>query len=253
MIRYLCLFVFLITGCRVEERKPVLVILNDAVVPTFALYDDGTIITLRKGPTFEDHFLTRTTPDAAKKAASLLAFDPAKMNSRYELSDARDEFTTVLWTPGKRIEIYGGWQLPQDWGGVSNPAFESFWNSLEESEKKMRESLPKEIREALLRIDRERPIHGATWLPSKIEVMFSPYEYAPEESVLWPKDWPTSGRRGVWGGGDDSFSVFLPSENLPQLRRFMATRRAKGAVLIGGKKMAAGYRFPFPGEAAWRR
>ena len=80
--------------------------------------------------------------------------------------------------------------------------------------------------------------------------MFCPYEYAPDTSIIWPKNWPALSAKDTRGRGD-SFSVFLPSEHLSELRKFLATRKMKGAVLIDGKKMAVATRFPFPGEDAW--
>jgi hypothetical protein len=116
----------------------------------------------------------------------------------------------------------------------------------------MWESLPTEIRAVLTRIDQERSIKGKVWFPAAIEVMFWPYEYAPDASIAWPKDWPAPAAKDTRKRGD-SFSVFLPCAHLSELRSFLATRKVKGAVLIDGKKMAVGTRFPFPGEEAWMR
>src|SRR5215813_12584096 len=51
---------------------------------------------------------------------------------------------------------------------------------------------------------------------------------------------------------DESYSIFLAGNLLPQLRSFLATRRTKGAVEVNGKKWAASYRFVFPSEPMWR-
>jgi hypothetical protein len=117
-------------------------------------------------------------------------------------------------------------------------------------ERKMWNSLPAEVRDALKRIDQERTRSGTPWLPPEIEVMLWPYEYAPEASIHWPADWPgltaaSTRRRG------DSFSVFVPSSKLSELLKFIASRKERGAVAIEGKKMAISFRFPFPGEQLW--
>ncbi len=77
------------------------------------------------------------------------------------------------------------------------------------------------------------------------------YSYAPESSIVWPKDWPSlesdrTTRRG------QAYSIFLDGASLPKLREFLATQNQRGAVEVSGKKLAADYRFVFPGEPVWR-
>ncbi|MEO6053068.1 MAG: hypothetical protein ABIP97_03565 [Chthoniobacterales bacterium] len=258
MIRcFLILLLFLSSFCRGAEPKPILVVLEQnpwlSVIgsdsPTFALYDDGSIYYLRGKPTTEEPFQFRTVKDAASKGAELLGFDPTKMKNEYEISSATDQITTVIWTPEKRIEVYGNWRKArEDKGGNSGPQ----WKAIVERERKMRESLPAEIRASLTRIDQERDREGKAWFAAKVEVMFCPYEYAPDASINWPKDWPDLTAKDTHKRGS-SFSVFLPSEKLPDLRGFLATRKKNGAVLIDGKKMAVAIRLPFPAEEIWMR
>ena len=254
-MRWLLIPILLCLCCRGAEPKPLLVVLEQnpwlmvigSDSPVFALYDDGTIIYLRDKPTQEEPFFSRRVADPKKKVEALLAFVPAKMKSLYKLSSATDQVTTVIWTPAKTIEIYGNWRKALDFGGDSDPRLKA----IAERETTMWASLPSEIREALARIDLERSGSGVPWLPGKVEVMFWPYEYAPDESNIWPKDWPGLNAKDTRKRGEDSFSVFLPSEKLPELMKFLASRKPRGAVLIDGKKMAASFRFPFPGEALW--
>jgi hypothetical protein len=90
------------------------------------------------------------------------------------------------------------------------------------------------------------------WLPRYIEVMIWPYEYAPDASIHWPRDWPSlDSERAIKRG--DMYSIYLDSVLLPELKRFLRTRRETGAIEIGGKKWAADYRYVFPSEPAWRR
>ena len=90
------------------------------------------------------------------------------------------------------------------------------------------------------------------WTPKYVEVMVWDYSYAPDASILWPKDWPAlNSDRAIKRG--NSYSVFLDGSLLPKLREFLGTRKPKGAVEFGGKKMSASYRFTFPGERAWRK
>ena len=93
---------------------------------------------------------------------------------------------------------------------------------------------------------------ASEWIPHYIEVMIWPYDYAPDESIHWPKDWPglESDNAVPWG---DAYSIYLPGGQLPALQEFLATRRAKGAVEISKKKWAISWKHVFPSEHIWRR
>jgi hypothetical protein len=112
-------------------------------------------------------------------------------------------------------------------------------------------SLPPAVRALLESVDSRRGEDGQPWLPEKIEVRFWGYEYAPDPSIDWPKTWPdlTAADTRQSSG---MYRVFLPSDQLGALQDFLKTRRDRGAILIDGKKMAAAYRLPLPGEAVWR-
>jgi len=90
------------------------------------------------------------------------------------------------------------------------------------------------------------------WKPKYAEVMLWNYSYAPEESIHWPKNWPSLDSDRAMKRGD-SYSIFLDGALLPRLREFLATRKEKGAVEVEGRKMAASYRFTFPAERVWRK
>lgn len=89
------------------------------------------------------------------------------------------------------------------------------------------------------------------WSPKYVEVMIWPYEYASEKSIVWPKPWPGLKSERTFRRGD-SYSIFLDGGDLPELEKFLRTRKAKGAVLIDGKKWAASVRPVFPAEPVWR-
>lgn len=97
-----------------------------------------------------------------------------------------------------------------------------------------------------------RTCEGAPWIPEHVEVMLSPYEYAPEKSIRWPAEWPGLDSREAAQRGD-SYSIYLPGSRLKELRAFLQTRNAKGAVDVGGKKWMASYRHVFPSEPVWSK
>lgn len=213
----------------------------------FAIYDDGSVIYQAAKPTAERPFSRRQIDDPAKASERLLGFDPAKVDVEYELSSATDQISTTIWTPEKKIKIYGDWRKPLTFGGLDNPDMKA----IDERERKMWEALPNEVRAFLAAIEKEREKEGDPWLPESVEVMLWPYDYAPDASIVWPAGWPDLKSKTTRKRDEDSYSVFLPSESYPELRKFILTRKEKGAVLINEKKMAISYRFPFPKEAAW--
>jgi hypothetical protein len=82
--------------------------------------------------------------------------------------------------------------------------------------------------------------------------MIWPYEYAPDVSITWPKNWPgLDSKRAIKRG--DSYSIFLDGIMFPELQKFLKTRKEKGAVKIGDKKWAVSFRYVFPSEPMWRK
>jgi len=239
----------------IAEPKPLLVVIERdpwAMVmgsdsPRLALYDDGTLICASEKPSMEQPFVSRKIANTAKFGKEIAPFDLTKLGKSYLLSNATDQITTIIWTPAKSIGIYGNWRRSRSSDRETSPIL----RGIGEREKKMKEYLPQEIRSILEHVDEQIKVGGAPWLPEKIEVMFWPYEYAPDESIIWPKEWPDLYAKETRQRRENSFSVYLTSVKFGDLLRFFRTRKEKGAVLINGKKMADYVRFPFPGEGAW--
>jgi len=111
--------------------------------------------------------------------------------------------------------------------------------------------VPKELLELHKRLCSTDYPESKEWHPKYVEVMIWPYEYAPDASIVWPKEWPgIDSQRSMKRG--DSYSIFLDGVLLPELRKFLETRQEKGAVEIAGKKWAVSWRLVFPSEPLWR-
>jgi hypothetical protein len=243
-----------------EQPKPLLMVMEQnpwlSVIgsdcPVFAIYSDGTMVYQKlTHPTDQsDPYLTRKTEDAEKMIAELLAFDIKEMPEEHMLTYWTDAPTTLIWTPAKTIGIYGDWRELRPTARATDDPETS---KAAEREKKQWETLPKELRAALVRVDEARKAKGTAWLPASVEVMLWPHEKAPDPASPWPAGWPGLRDKNTLKRGEDSFSVYLPSEKLDVLRRFLSALKENGAVLIDGKKMAAAIRFPFPGEDAWMK
>jgi hypothetical protein len=111
---------------------------------------------------------------------------------------------------------------------------------------------PVELRKLHKRLYRGEFPKSEAWAPKFIEVLLWDYSYAPEPSIVWPKEWPSlESDRAVQRG--DSYSIFLDASLLPKLQEFRASRKPRGAVELGGKKWALSARYVFPGEPIWRK
>lgn len=197
--------------------------------PTFALYADGTVIQ----QTANGFSTTRLTDQELKRFLDRLNLKAlAQSYGRFEVENATDQ-------PDQDLLVY--------W--ADRPVFVSVYGSLKDSE--VRAKIPKEVIAAYHMLTQFQHPESRAWLPENIEVMIWPYENAPEPSVRWPKEWPGLEDSKTVRRGGDSFSIFMPSPKLAELRAFLKRRNEKGAVEIGGQKWVASIRFPFPHEKLW--
>lgn len=90
------------------------------------------------------------------------------------------------------------------------------------------------------------------WFPKKFEVMASPYEYAPEKSIVWHSDWPDL--FDLWTKKRyESYSIYMDASKYQEFEDFLKTRSMKGAVKINNKKWFVDVRLPFPNEKIWMK
>jgi hypothetical protein len=89
------------------------------------------------------------------------------------------------------------------------------------------------------------------WHSPYLEVMLWPYDYAPETSLPWPKDWPDLDSPRAFPRGN-GYSIFLDGSQEHALIDFLAKRSPNGAVEISGKKWTVAWRPVFPSEPVWR-
>ena len=215
--------------------------------PSFVLYEDGTVVFLRKD---SDKSYSYYTCNISSNKALLAKFTPQTrhdLKDEYELSDWTDQTTTVFFWLGRKISVYGDILNPPEKFGSDDD------NDIYERNLKLWKTCPQELRTMLKETRSFDNPQAKKWMPEKVEVMFWPYEYAPEESIIWPKKWPDLEDEDTRQRGKDSYSVYIPSDQYDEIIKFLKTRKDKGAVLINGKKMAASIRFPFPQEKQWMK
>ncbi|WP_293701209.1 MULTISPECIES: hypothetical protein [unclassified Sphingopyxis] len=197
--------------------------------PTFALYEDGTVIQ-KSTNGFVTTRLDKPEIDQLLDRLDLPSL--SRSYGRFDAADATDQ-------PEQNLLIYR----------TARPIFVSVYGSLED--KAVRAQVPLEVNHAYDVLAQFKHPKGREWLPENIEVMIWPYEHAPEPSLNWPEKWPGLNDAKTVRRGGDSFSIFMPSTKLADLRAFFERRNERGAFEIDGQKWSASIRFPFPHEKLW--
>lgn len=218
----------------IETDPWLMVIGSDS--PAFALYDNGDLIYWRdEGYRFVH--LDRDATDALVQSMHLDA--AAGKKGSFETSDATDQpehyFFVFDRDPAWAIRVYG--QMARSGTKLDGPLHSR--------------DVPPEVQTLYDAIATFDDPEARDWLPEKVEVMIWPYDYAPDASIHWPADWPGLDAPDTRKRQEDSYSLFVPSDKMAELRAFLSTRKEKGAVEIGGKKWAVSLRLPFPGEEKW--
>ena len=197
--------------------------------PSFALYEDGMLIQ-RAATGFR---MTRLNDGELERIVAALKLDAlSRFYGRFEAEDATDQ-------PEQDLLIYRG----------ERPIFVSVYGSLKDS--KNRSKIPRAVVAAYDALSAFNHPQSRPWLPENVEVMIWPYEHARDASIKWPREWPGLANPKTVKRGEDSFSIYIPSAKLPEIRAFLKRRSAKGAVEIDGRKWSASIRFPFPQERLW--
>jgi hypothetical protein len=219
-----------------------------ADTPRIAVYEDGSVIFLKKSEKSASYhrkdlseiqladFKKRLTPTAhlkdLKRSYTLLPHVTDQPEALFYLRDGERELTTSVYglkAAGTKLPAYT--VLP----GKQKP-----------------DAAPDELLELHKYLCTVDYPDSQEWTPRYLEVMIWPYEYAPDASIVWPKDWPGLDSKRSFKRGD-SYSIFLDGSALPELRKFLKSRKEKGAVEIGGKKWAVSFRAVFPSEPVWRK
>lgn len=221
------------------EQNPWLMVIGSDM-PRVAVYENGDVVFLKKeGDTYAYHAVTLNLGDLATLEQKWLPLLQAKgLAKNYDLSSVTDQPSTFIYLrrgdQSLAVSAYGlncrHLVSAKDAGGDQAPA------------------VLLDVHKSLCAVNFPE---SRVWVPKYIEVMLWSYEYAPEASVQWPKEWPSLRSERAWKRGN-AYSIFLDGSELPKLQAFLATRKERGAVEIDGKKWAIAYRDAFPSEPIWR-
>lgn len=210
------------------ERDPWLMVVGSDS-PVFVLYESGAVI-------YRDE---KEGEQGGYKAVQLEngSVENFMRNQLEPLKELKDDYTLTNWTD----------QTTQEFFFSENEKSRKIfvYGSLKNED--VREKAPEPLLtlyDSLASFKRE---DVENWTPEYYEVMIWPYEYAPDESAIWPEKWPDI-NSGSTQKRRDSYSIYLPFEEREALIDFMGTIKEKGAVLMNDKKWALSVRTPFPHE-----
>lgn len=215
--------------------------------PMVAIYDDGQVVYLKREKDKPPVYVTKQLDSEAlaETRKKLLAFGDYSNVKRYydmapEVTDQPE--TRIYLSLGQTkfvTRVYG--LMVSD---TRLPGYTVMGSG------KKPDELPQALKELHAYLTSLAFPDAKPWKPPYVEAMIWAYDYATDESIHWPKDWPNLESPNALKRGD-TYSIFLPGTELPKLREFLATRKDKGAVEIANKKWAVSYRYTFPSEPIW--
>ena len=238
-----------------EGPKPIAVLIQTdpwlmvigSDTPLVVIYDNGQIIYLKrqkdKRPFYDHKQLTEKELEIVKHKISSFG-DYSAIKRYYNIApNLTDQPETKIY-----LNIDGKILITAVYGlMVSETNLQAYTIFPGEEKADVLPKLLKDLHKYLTNIDYQ---NAKQWEPKYVEIMIWEYEYAPEESIHWLKDWPGLDSPNTIKRGD-SYSIFLPGSELAKLRDFLKTQKEKGAVEIGGKKWSLSFRFTFPSEPVW--
>ncbi|MET4014140.1 hypothetical protein ABIB62_003995 [Mucilaginibacter sp. UYP25] len=81
-------------------------------------------------------------------------------------------------------------------------------------------------------------IKATVWLPDSIEIMANGYSYAPEKSLIWPKNWPDLKNAATIKRGENFYSIYLDKKPMKNFIKMLSSLKEKQAVEINGQKFS---------------
>jgi hypothetical protein len=257
MLFFTCTFVYAQKINPFSGPKPIAVLIQTdpwlmaigSDTPMVVIYDDGLIVYLKKEKENRSILLskqlsTNELSTIRKKLSSL--GDYSELNRYYDLSPHVTDLpeTKIYLSLGDReytTIVYG--LMVSD---TTLPAY-----TILDGDRKA-DKLPVLIKNLHAYLTSLDFADAKQWVPPYVEIMMWGYDHAPDESIHWPKDWPSLDSPNAFRRGE-SYSIFLPGKELPKLCEFLSTRKEKGAVEIHGKKFTISVRYTFPSEPVWSK
>lgn len=200
--------------------------------PSFALYENGLVIF--RAQTEGALFLSaRLCPEDTTELFKRLRPDPDffKLPDHIVADQSKtDQPTNVIsfrcGNSFKSVRVYGNLRDNQS----------------------VRTAAPKSFVDLFDRVTSYSNEQATPWQPDFIEVMLWPFENSALIPVPWPSQWPGLQDFRTKRRGADSYSVYLPSEHFPELKKLLRSMNSGQSIRLEGRKWAISIRLPFPHE-----
>ncbi|MBZ0317803.1 MAG: hypothetical protein K8L91_15390 [Anaerolineae bacterium] len=221
-------------------------------VPTFALYEDGTII-YRNEYVADDPLATPEpyeTSDTPYIGLLYLKLDEEALAEFLESLAIGDDFYGLE-------PAYDGPMITDQpniylavWTDEGQPKSVNVYGDLRHDVEEARAMTPDaflSVYDVLVEFVGTNHEGAVAWLPEQLELMVWPYESA-SSGAAWPDFLPTLDdpttidRGGLW-------SVYVDSTRYAEVAEFLD--EAAGTVEIDGKFYSVMIRYPFPGQTIW--
>ncbi|GIK67493.1 MAG: hypothetical protein BroJett018_52870 [Chloroflexota bacterium] len=221
-------------------------------VPTFVLYDDGTII-------YRNEYIAddpAATPEAYETGDTpyigllTLKLDEEELAAFLESLAVGDDFYALEPSyDGPMITDQPNIYLAV-WTDEGQPKSVNVYGDLRNDVEDARSMAPDaflSLYDALVEFVGEAHEGAVAWLPDQLELMVWPYESA-SSGAAWPDFLPTLDdpttidRGGLW-------SIYVDSTRYEEVMEFL--NEAAGTVEIDGEFYSVMIRYPFPGADIW--
>jgi hypothetical protein len=199
--------------------------------PTFAHYDDGTVIFIRNNMNGNPEYASiqldpndfEELHDSLRIGSSFYALEPY-----YDLLLPTDQPNNFIYAWDeergmKAVGVYGDLRSDSEARSLAPHTFLRIFDQL---------------------VSYQHP-DAQTWYPDQFEVLVWPHERS--DAVPWPEDWPdlnhpTTVQR------NNLYSIYLPIE---ELEAFRELSEDASAFRINGQSFTFSVRYPLPDESSW--
>ena len=210
------------------ETDPWLMVIGSDV-PTFALYENGTIIYKKVVDKRWKYFeITNDRENTQKIIKSFGITDSLMKQPEYtEASNSTDQPTNILllnFDTLRQISVYGRLRTTSE----------------------DRQKTPKDFLTVFDNIIKFENSSAKEWLPDTVEVMATKYSHSPVKPLKWNKEWNDISHNTTVKRNDNLFSIYLDKKYFQDFIKLLKSLKEKQAVEINGEKYSLTYRLPYP-------
>lgn len=211
------------------ETNPWLMIIGSDV-PTFALYENGQIIYKKTNNGKDQYYEIKYDFEKTQAIIKTLGITDDLMNQPEDInaSNWTDQPTNIMmfaFDSLKYISVYGDLRSPESDARIKTP--KSFLT----------------VYDSILNFN---DANAEKWLPEKIEILATPYDYSPKVPLKWNNEWGNIDSPSTVVRHEDLYSIYIDKKYFKDFISLTKKLKEKQAVEINNKKYSLSYRLPFP-------